>query len=227
MSEWVTQISDQPSGYTLDEPGRNNNAYCFYSYMSNRGWTLEAIAGALGNIREESVINPGACEYNRGIPRSGSEYFGGGLGLIQWTDYPPYIQAFVNPLLWYAARQGANWYSGNLQCELIELCDDYETTCCGTDSPRWGWQANPYAYIPFSEYKEYTGSVSDAARIWFYSIERGDSASLNRRISYAEYWYEYLSGQEPEPDPDDPTNPEEIKKRKMPIWFVTRKRYMV
>lgn len=227
MSEWVVRISDKASELTLSEPERNNNAYCFFSEMSNKGWTLEAICGALGNIRLESTINPGACEINRGQPRVGSLYFGGGLGLIQWTDYPAYVQQYVNPLLWYANRVNGSWWSGNLQCDLIDLADDPVITDCGEgQGARWGWLNNSHAYLPYSEYKAYTGSVADAAEIFMWSMERpGDSSTLSQRQFYASYWYDYLGGMTPD-TPTDPTDPEhDMERKRMPIWFYTgRKR---
>lgn len=212
MSEWVIRLSDQPSVYQLSEPERNNNVYCFFSEMSNKGWSLEAIAGALGNIRWESYFNPGTCEIGRGIPRTGTEYYAGGLGLIQWTDYPPYTGQYVNPLLWYADQVNGNWWSGNLQCDLIDLADDPVITDCGVgQGARWGWLSNPTAYIPFSDYKIYTGPVADATKIWLYSLERGGYDTLSQRQFYAEYYYEWLSGQEPDTpvDPDHPSYDDE------------------
>lgn len=219
MSEWIIRVSDKPSIYQLTEPERNNNAYCFFSEMSNKGWSLEAIAGALGNIREESHFNPGACEIGRGQPSANSEYYGGGLGLIQWTDYPPYTCQYVNPLLWYASQVGGTWWNGNLQCDLIDLADDPTITDCGVgQGARWGWLYNPTAYIPFDEYKVYSGSVDDATTIWLYSLERGGYDSLSRRQFYANYYYEWLTGQEPD-IPTDPDSPSYDMERKSKIWF--------
>lgn len=209
MSEWVVRVSDDIAELSLTEPERNNNGYCFFSNMSNKGWSLSAIAGALGNIRYESSINPGACEIGRGEPRSGSLYYAGGLGLIQWTDYPPYTGQYVNPLLWYANSVSANWWSGNLQCDLIDLADDPTVTDCGVgQGARWGWQYNTHAYLSYDDYKIFSGTPEEAAEIWMYSMERpGSSASLAQREFYASYWYDWLGGQTPDV-PTDPNNPD-------------------
>lgn len=34
------------------------NATYIWSYLSNQGWTLNAVAGILGNMQSESAINP-------------------------------------------------------------------------------------------------------------------------------------------------------------------------
>lgn len=41
------------------------NANYIYSYLSNKGWTKNAIAGILGNMQSESSINPGRWQSDR------------------------------------------------------------------------------------------------------------------------------------------------------------------
>lgn len=53
---------------------RKANALYIYKYLSSYGWTLNAIAGLLGNIQAECGLSPGA-----------KEKLGSGFGLIQWT----------------------------------------------------------------------------------------------------------------------------------------------
>ena len=55
---------------------RETNALYIYKYLSNCGWTINAIAALLGNLEHESWINPGVTEIG-----------GFGFGLVQWT--PP------------------------------------------------------------------------------------------------------------------------------------------
>ena len=53
------------------------NAKYIYKFLGSRGWTLNAVAGLLGNLEHESTINPGITQ------------LGGGnaFGLVQWD--PP------------------------------------------------------------------------------------------------------------------------------------------
>ena len=41
------------------------NAIYIYSALSDAGWTLNAIAGILGNMQSESAINPGRWQSDR------------------------------------------------------------------------------------------------------------------------------------------------------------------
>jgi surface antigen len=52
------------------------NAKYIYKVLGSKGWTLNAVAGLLGNLEHESWINPGVTELG-----------GTGFGLVQWT--PP------------------------------------------------------------------------------------------------------------------------------------------
>jgi surface antigen len=57
-----------------NEEQRQANALYIYKYLTNNDWTLNAIAGLLGNIQAECGLSPGA-----------EEKLGSGFGLIQWT----------------------------------------------------------------------------------------------------------------------------------------------
>lgn len=63
------------TGITSQEE-REINALYIYKYLANCGWTINAVAGLLGNLEHESWINPGVTEIG-----------GTGFGLVQWT--PP------------------------------------------------------------------------------------------------------------------------------------------
>ena len=59
------------------------NAAYIYNYFSKRGWSGQAICGLLGNIQDESQMNPGAWQgwHNTGI----------GYGLVQWSAGTKYL----------------------------------------------------------------------------------------------------------------------------------------
>lgn len=58
----------------LSDNEKEINATYIWNYLGSRGWSLNAVAGMLGNIEHESSINPGRGEVG-----------GGGFGLVQWT----------------------------------------------------------------------------------------------------------------------------------------------
>lgn len=45
--------------FYLTESQMRGNAIEVYNYFTEKGWTLNAIAGILGNMEKESNINPG------------------------------------------------------------------------------------------------------------------------------------------------------------------------
>ena len=64
-------------GKYLGEAAKQKNARYICKILVNKyGWTLNAVAGLLGNLEHESTINPGLTEFG-----------GSGYGLVQWT--PP------------------------------------------------------------------------------------------------------------------------------------------
>ena len=60
------------------------NAYEVFSFLSDRGWTTNAIAGILGNMQSESNINPGVWQ------NLDSGNYSLGFGLVQWTPATNY-----------------------------------------------------------------------------------------------------------------------------------------
>lgn len=68
---------------SLTEGRKEANARYIYDYLHGYGWTKEAICGLLGNIQQESQLNPGAWEVMDRTDR--------GYGLVQWTpnQYSP------------------------------------------------------------------------------------------------------------------------------------------
>lgn len=234
MAEWVVRISDIASVYSLTQSEMQTNAENALAVLNGQlGWSLAAVAGALGNAQAESGLNPGTCEQGRGTPRSGSVYFGGGVGLIQWTDYPPYVQSAVHPLLWYARQVSGSWWDGTLQCQLMNYAADPSITSCGMgQGARWGWMDNGSGvYIDFDSYRAFNGTPEDAAKYWLYDLERPASYStLGARQSYARYWYDYLQGMSPEPpdppSPEPPTPTPSKQSKGMPVWMMCRRPYL-
>lgn len=199
---------------TMTQADMENNAQCIYSLLSATGWSLAAVAGALGNMQSESFLNPGQGEGGRGLPSGSSQFYAGGLGLIQWTDYPAYTATYRHPLLWYAAQQGRNWYDGNLQCSLLNQADNATVTSCGyNQGPRWGWQqSSAYPSIGFGAYKSFSGTPEQAAEYFFFDMEWHswpENGTLAIRKQRARNWYNFLTGQSPitPPDPLDPQPP--------------------
>ena len=46
------------SSNTLIQSQMELNASYIWAYLQNKGWTMNAVAGMLGNMQSESAINP-------------------------------------------------------------------------------------------------------------------------------------------------------------------------
>lgn len=205
MPNWIYRIGG--TGTTLTQEEQDNNILCIYEALNNYGWTKEAIAGACGCFQQESSYNPGIYETSHGGNLNNLPYFPGGMGLAQWTDYPAYTSQYPNPLPWSADRENKNWYDGDFQCWLLTKADDSSYTSMGYgQGPRWGWQtSSSYPSISFTDYKQFTGSVEDAVKYWFYCLEWHSSAvppwvNYEERVRQGKHALEVMGGYVPGAD---------------------------
>ena len=81
---------------------REENARYIYKFFKAKGWTLNAIAGMLGNMQAESNIIADIDE------KSG----GGGYGLVQWTP--------KSKLVNWANQNGLDHRTVDTQCRRIQ-----------------------------------------------------------------------------------------------------------
>lgn len=191
---WLYEIG---VGTYFNQTQRKNNATEVYKYFINKGASLEAICGMLGNMERESTLNPG-------IKQGASTSLG--WGLIQWTP--------STVLTNWCNTYGYNWYDGSAQCERI-VCEGE-----GTKNASGYWlktSSYPYTWTQFLALE----SVSEATKAYLYERERAPSGDEDLRIDYANAWYEYFTGSPPSPDP--PTPPTPVTKRKhMPLYMMLR-----
>lgn len=195
---WITSRNK----LTLEQ--MRNNATEFYNAMSANGWSLNAIAGVLGNMQWESSINAGVIEgfLISSLPPNK------GYGLIQWTDSHA-TDVRQNPLWkWVYENYGDyEWDNPERQCVFINGDDEAY------------WIARPNYKMSYGEFKVSEESPDYLAKAYFYNRERG--TWFDARANSAVYWYEFLSGQEPPtpPDPPEPPEPSADNLHKMPIWM--------
>ena len=87
----------------LTQDQMENNAKLFKQYFQSKGMTLESICGMLGNIQQESGLNPGIKQ---------TANTSSGWGLIQWTP--------STVLTDWCNTYGYTWYDGDVQCLLSD-----------------------------------------------------------------------------------------------------------
>lgn len=82
-----------------------------YNYLFNKGWTKESICGLLGNIQQESQLNPGVWQDQDNTKL--------GYGLVQWDD----ATKFLN---WANLRvNDTNSMANNNSTQLMNLQLDF------------------------------------------------------------------------------------------------------
>lgn len=145
-----------------------NNAFLITSYLSSKGWTINAIAGLLGNMQSESTINPGIWQsLNEGN-------MSGGFGLVQWTPATNFTD--------WADAQGFSWSDGNAQLQWI----DEETTSFGQ------WIITEDYPLSFKEFKDSYMPPTYLASAFLKNFERAGVEVENARRNQAQQWYYYI-----------------------------------
>lgn len=169
---WSYVVTESYDALTTEQ--MQANAVEFYNYFAGQ-MTLEAICGILGNITQESQLNPGQIQYGDG----GSQTLG--YGLIQWTP--------GSLLVDWANDRSYDWYDGSKQCIFI----DEENYYTGSDTVWIPTASYPYTW---DEFKALT-DVAEAARAYNYERERNADTPAEveaNRVDPAQQWYRYLSG---------------------------------
>jgi surface antigen len=148
------------------------NARYIWQYLGSRGWTLNAVAGILGNMETESHINPGMWQSGR----VGGNPDRHGYSLVQWTPYTKYT----------------NW------CEKRDL----DPADMDSALERIIWELeNNQQYGKTSEYplsfKEFSTSTKDAYWLggaFLINYERPSEQYRDpvTRGNQAKRWFEYL-----------------------------------
>lgn len=218
------------------------NANNIKSFFMQRGWTLEAICGMLGNMQAESTINPAFIqETNRyRLPSSGTdlaqlpnsvmqnfymEYYGDSrkayaIGLVQWDGYSTRNGTPQQKLVAYAISNNYNWYDGWCQCYRIQGEHDLDSQYHFFNPVTIGG-----VRYTFASYVTSTASPTDLAHAWQAGYER-NAGGIGFRGVNAEWWYDYFTGGDaPEPvDPSDPTppdpDPDQPGADYLPVWLL-------
>lgn len=165
------------------------NAKYIYSYLLDKGWTVNAIAGLLGNMQHESAINPGRWQSNKVNNMSG------GYGLVQWTKASKYI----------------NWCSEHGYSDPSEMDANLARIIWELENNQQYYKTSTYP-LTFREFTKSTESPYYLACAFAWNYERSHTVlygsesakeSLRqKRGGSANTWYEYLTGTTPTP-PDD------------------------
>ena len=186
----------------LTQTEQDNNAREVYNYLSSLSYSKNTIYALLGNMVQESTINPNLWEsFQEGDTSVG-------YGLCQWTP--------MSKLQDYLANVGIDdWQNGVNQLYMLT-----------TDSSQWGNSGNPNAPsvtppITWNEFKVSNLSVETLTSYFMYYWERPSyDESINKlpyRIEKALYYKTLFESEEPTPTP-------KTKRKRMPLYMMVRKK---
>ena len=198
----MTWHAKTTGSYDPESTEARENAMEMYGVLNSLGWTVNAVSGLLGNIHVESHYNPWRYQSDDVQSFVSSQTWELGYGLVQFSPCRKYLH---NPQTSgytgfdpnFSDRQGQPW-DGMAQCYAI-------------DGLPGQWIPTSSYPMSYAEFKSSTGNPGDLAMAFLLNYERpGDpSATETTRREMANYWYQYLSGQEPPgPGPGPGPGPE-------------------
>lgn len=175
--------------YLSREDMKPNAQYIAY-YLTGEGWTPEAIAGLLGNMEEESTINPGLWEGTVSYeddPYQTVEAHG--YGLVQWTPFNKFTK--------WARDRGDEYEDIEVQLERLLWEVDKNEQWLNARDPKGR---------SFKEFTQSTDSARSLAMAFIDAYERPKNPNQPIRGDNAEYWLDELEFKEPgdAPDPEEP-----------------------
>ena len=166
----------KPSGgYTISSFEGSNNIIEAYNYLSQYGYTKEAVAGMMGNVAAESGLNPWRWENN-------TVNYNKGYGLFQFTPASGYIPG-CNSLQYYAPSLNTGSVDpsadpDDAKCQLYVFATDYLhkwDTDCWRD-PDWDPLQYPDLYAIRNNILFYYGSGTSLSVTQFAAITNVDDA---------------------------------------------------
>lgn len=211
----------KPSGaYALDSQEALENIDMMYGQLAAT-WTLEAIAGMIGNMVNESGLNPWRWQSDS-VSLTGDTK---GYGLVQFTpaygyinDYGPGTENYSPNLSTSSITSGATPEDGHAQIIVI----DTDKAGKYLNRSRYCNYLDISSTYPFSNYKQVTDLyLATVAWLFNYEFPADHSQSVaNARYQSASYVYQYISGHEP---PGPGPGPGTLRYRSIGIGIRRRK----
>ena len=149
----------------------SNYAEQVWSYLTSSGFSKECTAAILGNMDQESGVDPTSIQSNGNGPAA---------GICQWENINERAGRWLN-LYNYAQSKGKDWT--DLQCQLDFLISELQ----GGD-PTTLSKLNNY-YGGFNNFKSST-DIDWAVEAFEKSFERAGKPNMAHRIEAAHYYYD-------------------------------------
>lgn len=198
----MTWYAKPKGAYAIDSAEAQGNMDEIRNLCSSRGWSLEAICGMLGNMVNESGLNPWRWQSDR-------VNYSNGYGLPQFTPASGYFNDYGVGTEGYAPNRSTSTTTSGASpsdgyAQIIVIDGDKAGKFLNRQSYCSYWDIS--SCYPLSAYKQVT-DLYTATVGWLFNYEfpADHSQSVaNTRYQSAVTCYQYLSGHDPNP-PDPPT----------------------
>lgn len=180
-------------GSTLSDTQMTTNAKYVCNYLMGQGFTKNAACGVLGNMQQESGINPGIWQVFNDTKQ--------GYGLVQWTPATNFIdRAKETGAISAATATATNALALTDSVALIKA----ELACliwrCTKQSPDFfkpdagGSMDHTGIRVTFAEYKASTLDAGTLAKVFHdhYERSKASASALEERATKATNWYNSL-----------------------------------
>ena len=168
---------DYNTSNSLNQSQMEVNATYLYNALTSRGWSINAIAGILGNMQAESSINPGRWQGNNvGV--------GPAYGIVQWDPFTKYTN--------WATSQGLD--PSEMDSNLSRI--DYEI------ANNLQWIPTLQYNFSFQEFTKSNETPEYLASAFLKNYERAGVEVEEQRRKNARFWFDYLGGITPTPTPN-------------------------
>lgn len=193
--QWKLILTDLPTIYTRVVKGRQGlgqsqmetNAKYIYTYLSGRGYTKNAICGILGNMQEESGLNPAVWYTLDDLTQP--------FGIIQWRPGSYFVNwAKEQGIISTATAAAVNTLAYSDPKKLMDAELEFMTIKVNTSD--W-FKSNYYddygasRYLTADQYRNSTLDAGDLARIFDGAYVRSGLSTVALRDSDAKEWYRY------------------------------------
>lgn len=172
--------SSGASAASADNITGSDTAQKVWNYFTGAGYSKAATAGILGNMQQESGVNPASIQGNGKGPAA---------GIVQWENYNTKSSRW-KAMSDYAASKGKDWTDLGSQLEFI----DKELKTLGSF---WSYQPNMSKAgttgTSYDAWKQST-SVDTATRQFEGAFERAGKPMMDNRISAANKYYNMYAG---------------------------------
>ena len=181
--DWSSVLSDNSSTSSGGDANvsvdwnSSDNAKKVYSFFRSKGYSPAAAAGILGNMYQESGIDPTKVQGNGAGPAA---------GIVQWENYNT-KSARWKAMADYNKSRGKDWTDLQGQLEFVdkELSDSSMDPFWNNTVNVEGRNVGPSSYEDFKKSNDVTGATYQFEK----TFERAGTPNMSTRITKANEYY--------------------------------------